>query len=352
MKKILIINLGKEYGGAETLIRNITYHLKQFDISLCVDKDGEFYRKNLILKENILPCSAKKFQYILSIFEIIKYVKKNEIDIIHTHGTPANIIGALCKLIYKCKFIVTIHSDLDYDFSGKKLKIYKKIEKIICYFSDEIVTVSEDLRTKLFLRNIKKKIKVIHNGIDVKISNEEISKDIFTFLFVGRMSKVKNLELLLGGMNHLKNNNYLFKCNIIGEGEEKDKLSKIISNYNLDNYVDFVGFQENVSSYMRNSDLLLITSKMEGIPLVIIEAFANNLPVLASRVGGIPEMIINEKNGFLFDVNNTNEFYQKLIQIIQGNYDLDIIRENAYNDYFEKWNIDHMINQYVLLYNK
>ena len=353
MKKVLIINLGKEYGGAETLIRNIIHHIDEVEVLLCVDKNGQFYNKDLRFKNNILICSTKNIHYISSIFKIIKYVKNNKIDVIHTHGTPSNIVGIICKLVCKCKFIVTIHSDLDYDFSGNKLKIYKIVEKMTCRFSDQIVTVSKDLSNKLSLRNIKNEINIIHNGIKANVTSiERKTKNVFTFLFVGRLSEVKNIELLLDGMNYLKTKLYSFECFIVGDGEQKERLMEITDNYGLVDCVHFVGFKDDVSSYMKKADLLLVTSRMEGIPLVIIEAFANKLPVLASRVGGIKEIITDELNGILFDVNNPSEFYQKLEEIIKEQKNLNMVRENAYEDYCEKWNIECMIQKYILLYKQ
>lgn len=354
-KKILIIDIGKEYGGAEIMIENLISAINdEVDISLVVNDNGIF-KKNVLSKYNInVLCIRNSLKKLLSnIIKIKKYVKENNIDIINVHGIIAGLIGVSVKRTGKVKLIATIHSDLKYDFNGIKKLIYYWIEKIVVNNCDEVITVSNNLNNKIFKRH-HIKAKTIYNGIkcdNLELKAKKQSEDKFIILFVGRLTKVKNVELLLKGLKYLKNNNIKFECNIVGDGEEKEKLIEIAQNYKIDNYVKFLGFRSDVNKFMKKSDVLIITSHMEGIPMVIIESFLNRLPVVASNVGGIPEMITNNYNGILFDKNNEVEFKNCLLSISRISKEkMTYICENAYLEYEKKWCIEVFKDSYLKIF--
>ena len=101
---------------------------------------------------------------------------------------------------------------------------------------------------------------------------------------------------------------------------------------------------------MSKSDLLIMTSNMEGIPLVILEAFSNSLPVISSNVGGVVEMIDNGVNGILYDLNEEFILSEILIDIMDNKYNLDEIRNYAFKEYMNKWTREVMLDKYKKLY--
>lgn len=355
-KKVLIIDLGKSYGGAEKLIENLLVGLRNdFDMRIAINLKGEFILKSNIIDEfNKITLINTKKTIIKNIFSLIKYIKRERIDIIHCHGTPSNAIGILLKKLCKVKFISTIHSDLNYEFDGIKKLIYLKIEKLMLKYCDECITVSENLKNKIIKRYGKEedKFKLIYNGIEIN-NLADIncnSNTAFTFLFVGRLVEIKNIPLLLEGLKFLKDNKRDFYCNIIGEGEERDNLEKLSVDFGINDNVNFLGFKSNIQEYMINSNALILTSKMEGIPITIIEAFANKLPVIASAVGGITEMIVDGENGVLYDIQEKEKFFKILLDIIDNKINLCEIKENEYKIYLSKWNREKMLYNYNNIY--
>ena len=125
------------------------------------------------------------------------------------------------------------------------------------------------------------------------------------------------------------------KCNIIGDGSQKSDLEFQITQLGLKDTITLLGYKENVNEYIANSNLLIMTSIMEGIPMTIIEAFANKTAVLASDVGGISEMIQDNFNGILFESG-------KLQLIINKEINISNIERNAYRDYCNKWSLERM----------
>ncbi|GAA0818610.1 glycosyltransferase [Clostridium tertium] len=355
-KKILMIDLGKSYGGAEKLIENIVIGLKEeFEFTLALDNNGEFREKSHIVREcDIIYLTNDIKNLLFNVIKLRNYVNANKIDIIHCHGTPSNLIGLILKKICRVKFITTIHSDLMYEFYGKKRSIYSRIERNTLENCDCAVAVSGDLNSKLKKRCKKNRenILLIRNGIDVK-KNCNIKKndnEMFKFLFVGRLVEIKNIPLLLDGLKYVKGVNSRFICNIIGDGEERESIEVLIKNLDLSDNVKLLGYKDNIQEYMLESDALILTSKMEGIPITIIEAFANKIPVVSSAVGGVLEIVENNKTGVLYSLDDKFKFYNILLEFVNGEYKYSDIVENAYDEYLNKWNCNVLIQEYKKIY--
>lgn len=355
-EKLLIIDLGKAYGGMEKLLENLILGFRnEFEITLAINSCGEFNEKSNIFNEcKVLKFNNNSKTFIKTIWKLVKYVKTEKIKVIHCNGTPSNIIGMVLKKFLDVKFISTIHSDIVYEFEGRKRFIYLKIEKMTAKYANCVVSVSADLEKKLKCRHNKDsdKFKTIYNGVDFgndqrigESKNEELK-----ILFVGRLVEIKNIEYLLENIHSFKNSNRKFSCDIIGEGELKEDLKRMCSEKGITEYVNFLGYKDNIKDYMNNSDLLVMTSKMEGIPLVIIEAFSSMLPVISSSVGGIVEMIEHNKTGILFDLNENDKLSKILIDISNDKYDLNKISQCAFDEYKNKWTREAMITRYRELY--
>lgn len=357
MKKILIIDLGKSYGGAEKLIENIINELKDnIEFTLLLDKNGEFLQRSNSLNDfKIITFNNNIKTLIINIIKIIKLVKYESYDVVHCHGTPSNLFGIILKRVLKIRVISTIHSDLEHEFTGKKKRIYLRIEKETVKSFDYVTVVSKNLQQKLNNRcNSKSRnnIKLIYNGINVNthIEPEFLGNEEFKILFVGRLVEIKNIPLLLNTLAKIRKKYTDFKCYIIGEGDEENKLKELTKSIELEKNVCFLGFKNNIEGYMKSCDVLIMTSKMEGIPLTIIEAFANKLPVVSTEVGGVKEMISHNETGILFKSESAVELEKILLDIIARKYNLNDISENAYKEYKNKWKSNVMSTKYYKLY--
>lgn len=354
--KLLIINLGKAYGGMERQIESLLVGLEnEFDITLIVNLNGEFVQKSKLINDyNVIKINNSIKTFYKTIINITKYVKREDIKIVHCNGSPANIVGIILSKVLKVKFISAVHSDIFYEFKGLKKFIYKIVEGITARYAKNVVAVSNDLQGKLRYRHKKytDKFVVVYNGVTYEKENfkASINSNKFKILFVGRLVDIKNIEYLLESIYKLKDTRFQFECNIIGEGELREELINICIEKGIESYVNFLGFKENIQEYMLNSDLLVMTSKMEGIPLVIIEAFANKLPVVSSAVGGICEMIEDNHNGILFNLSDKDELAKIFLDIFNNKYDLNEIKENAYEEYKNKWTREVMLGEYKRLY--
>ena len=165
-------------------------------------------------------------------------------------------------------------------------------------------------------------IAVIPNGIDLNkvkclstqdVRNElGIKKDRKIILFVGVLRPIKGLPYLIKAMTIIKDKNK--KLLLVGDGEERDQLEDLVKKLKLEKYVTFIGKvpYDDVFKYMVVSDILVLSSLSEGLPNVILEAMAAGLPIVATRVGGIPDIVKDGENGFLIDPKNPEQIAEKI----------------------------------------
>ena len=142
---------------------------------------------------------------------------------------------------------------------------------------------------------------MVYNGVNEldKETKVNFSKQGFNILFVGRLEEVKGIKELISALKILQDLNQDFNCNILGDGTLKDWIKVYLIKYNLSKRVFVHGVVNNVDQFMANSDVLILPSIREPLGNVIIEAANHNLPVIASNVDGIQEIVVNNSTGIL-----------------------------------------------------
>jgi len=251
----------------------------------------------------------------------LKISKKS--DIIHAQWALSGLVGVFIKMFIKKPLIITIRgSDLKY---ALKSSLFKRIIMFVFRRADYIIAVSEDLKKDIALLGIENnKISMIPNGIDTDLfklrSKALIRKklklplDKKIILFVGRLTKDKGISYLIQAFNKL---DHSFLLLLIGFGPDKPFFRKITEK---NNNITFLGEKEHdqVAEYMNASDVFILPSLSEGRPNVILEAMASGLPIIATNVGGIPEMMQGNKNGFLIKKSNVNDIITAVRKIFDN----------------------------------
>lgn len=206
----------------------------------------------------------------------------------------------------------------------------------------------------LRIRNITSDI-VIYNGVSDFIDNKRINEDLFTILHIASINENKNQEILIESINRLKNINKCEKkivvkfVGTISDNNYYKYLLNLIDKYELCDTFFFIGSTNDIKSLLNSSNLLVLTSKIEGFPLVILEAFSASLPVISSNVGGINEQIDQNINGYLYESNNNIELANYLIQLINNESIRKNFAINNRNKYLSNFTLDKMNNNYKLI---
>ncbi|MBW9221857.1 glycosyltransferase [Methanothermococcus sp. SCGC AD-155-C09] len=243
-------------------------------------------------------------------------IKKYGIEVIHSHyAFPQGFLGALLSRRYKLPHVLTLHG------SDVLLLSKNPIGRIFFNYAikhcDRIICVSNYLKEQL-PKDYRSKTEVIYNGVDFNIF-QDIGVDEDYGLFVGSLVLQKGLPTLI---NAIKDIDFNFK--IIGDGPLFNDIRNYITRKNIKN-IELLGRRDHleVSEYIKRCSFLVLPSISEGLGMTLLEAMASGKCVIGSNVGGIPELIIDNYNGFLFEVNNSRMLRER-IEILVNDRDLRI----------------------------
>ena len=312
----------------------------------------------------------RPFYDIKAYFEIKKLLKNWQPNVLHLNSSKAGVLGCLAarnikiyspsegrptartaevegsKMAFdsaplrsdnKILVIYTVHGAVfEASFSWLSRKMFLGIEKLTAEYKNKIICVSEHDRTLWLKYKVApdEKLVTIHNGIDLNISflpkeearkkllghNCEQCKNCQIIGFIGYFYPEKNLETLIEAFTKLLTKNYQLKTKllIIGNGPQENSLKFKVQSSKLNEKILFLGALPGASKYLKAFDVFVLPSIKEGLPYTILEAMAAGVPVVASAVGGIPELIQDSVNGFLIKPKDAEALAKKILQIIEN----------------------------------
>ncbi|UCG55027.1 MAG: glycosyltransferase family 4 protein [Dehalococcoidia bacterium] len=256
--------------------------------------------------------------------KVLYLLKKISPDIVHVQNLGVGIPGVLAKRLLKKPFTAW----------GRGSEVYlpwrfrKIILKLVLRNADAVIALTEDMKNemrKVFDRDIL----VIPNGIDLEnfksLSREESQRKLQikeggkTILFVGKLHPIKGVKYLIQAMDIIKQRSGSTRLLLVGNGEERDELIGLVRDLNLGDYITFIGMipNEKVPEYMVASDVFVLPSLSEGFPMVSLEAMASGLPIVATKVGGLPGIVKEGQNGFLVEPKNSKEIAEKMWLLLE-----------------------------------
>ena len=275
--------------------------------------------------------------FLRNLHEVV-LISNQKPDHIHAHWSKSTDFALLVFLLTDIPFTFTTHRIEIYDQPSKNIKIKSELAK-------KHITVTED--NKRYLINHFKidinDIAVVHSAIDfTKNYPVADSKGKNTILTIARLEKIKGLDVLIRACSILKEDNYIFQCQIIGDGSERDNLIGMIKKLNLTRDVILTGnkTQKEVIELLAGAKLLVLPSRSEAWPNVFTEAMACRVPIIGTNVRGIPEIIEDGVNGFLVNPDNVDMLVEKIKILITNESLRRKFIEGGYQKAFEQFNLD------------
>lgn len=263
-------------------------------------------------------------KYFLLFLHSFFFSFSKKVSIIHLHFVfPTGLILLPISFLTRKKIVVTAHGSDVIGASKFKKKMLKKIFKI----SNEIIAVSSFIKSEIESLGIdSSKIHVINCGVDQNLffpNNKNqakeklnLNKDKKHVLFLGNVLDVKGIFTFCEVVKKSINRSDIH-FSIVGDGPAKEKAKKILTNYSNVSFYPAIPKKE-VPNWFNASDVFIFPTKKEAFGLVALESLACNTPVIASNVGGVPETIENENNGFLVHPDDSDEFYEKMMVLIDN----------------------------------
>ncbi|MBU6415150.1 glycosyltransferase family 4 protein [Patescibacteria group bacterium] len=339
-KKILYVITKSVWGGAQKYVFDLTTHLskEQFDVAVVCGGNGALVQK--LIEKNIRVISIPYLERdinvgkeLCSFFSLLKIFMREKPDVIHLNSSKAGALGAIAALKYKLltlnfksKTIFTAHG---WGFNEDRPEWQKLIIIVASWlgalFQNKIICVSQyDYESALRYHIApKRKLVMIHNGIEIDEKyflprNEarqtlHIPKHAFVVGTVAELTNNKGLAYLLEAAIKIQETVLFY---IIGEGENRKQLEEYITKHNANKKIILAGFVSDASRYLKAFDAFILPSTKEGLPYTLLEAAAAGLPLIGTRVGGIPEIIDDGKNGFLVPPKNSDALTDAIKKLV------------------------------------
>lgn len=321
-------------------------------------KELENVDKKITIPIQRTPFSIKN---IFSIFELRRIIKKNDYEIIHCHTPMGSVVTRLAaKYIKKGSrpFVVYTAHGFHFFKGASKVNwlIYYNIEKVLSKYTDLILTINNEdyrLAKEKFYCNIEY---VPGVGIDLSkfipkteslyVLNRKkigISNSSFVITYVAELSNRKNQEVLISAMSRLCEKYDNLKLYLIGDGPNVEEYKNLVKQLNLEDDVIFSGYQSDVTKYLYASDMLVSSSKQEGLPVNILEGMSIGLPIVVSNCRGNIDLIKNGYNGLIVE-NDSMSFEQAIEKIFLDKNLRDKLGEKNLLE-IKKYSLQDVVNQ-------
>lgn len=344
---VLHVIVGGEINGGERYLLSIIDNMSKDNYRLffiCSEEQKKFLdelrNRNL---ETLAVNMESKFR-INTVFQIRNFIRVKKIKIVHTHGTRGSFYGRLAARWAGVPIIIsTVHSSLyNYPVGRMKKKMYTYLDRLTACFCDKIICVSGALADEMVKRSKINpgKILIIHNGVELKrfdqigdtsylLTESNTNSEDERIGAIGRLSYEKGHASLLKAVARLKKSFPRLKCLIVGDGPLREELEELCRELGISQNCIFLGARRDIPEILSILDLVILPSISEGLSMVLLESMAARCPAVASRVGGIPELIEDGKTGLLVEPENPLALAEAIRSLLENKDKAKEISSNA-----------------------
>ena len=339
-------------GGIASVIRN--YYLENLKsdnkIKIFLLKTNYYKDKNIL---------AEIMIFFKSFFNACILMRRMHIIHIHSSSGPSFIRKSLFLILSKIlnkKVIFHIHSsNFDDFFFNRNTLLNFYIHKIL-HLSDLVLTLCSDWEIKLRKTFSGINIKTIHNPIIISdfshSKTQKLNGKNFQILFLGFLVPSKGIFDIFEIIKFfLKNSEINIQFIIAGKGDLENYVIDSIKKYKLNKIVKYVGWVSGVEKQklLENSDILLLPSYNEGMPICILEAMSYSLPIISTKIAGIPDLVSNDFNGYLFEPGQIEQFYQALLNLYKNRQLVLRLGRNSYKK-VQSFSTDKIFKKLIRIY--
>lgn len=378
--KILYCITKSNWGGAQKYVYDLATSLPKDSYEVAVVLGGEGTLAEKLRLSGIRTISIENLSRNISflkdlsvLFKLIKIFRKERPDIIHLNSSKMGQLGTLAGRVARVpKIIFTGHG---WAFNEDRSKLQKKIIYLLhlltIALAHQTIAVSEQTKNQIAKGNsYSHKIITIRNGLaeinffDRAIARKKIQAKLpFDFevkdrLWLGTISELhknKGLKYLIEAIHLLDvaadDRSSLPMVIIIGDGEKREKLEQRITRYNLEDTIFLVGRIDEAERYLKAFDIFTLTSITEALPYVILEAGQAGLPIIASGVGGIPEIINDMENGILVRPKEPEEIVKAINFLLEKPDKMKLFGQNIEKKIRADFSKETMVKKTMELYN-
>lgn len=308
-----------QVGGAENQVVQLASHLPadRFETHVITfsEREGGF-RAALPAHVRYWCMRYRRRSAPLGWWRLYKYLRDNKIDVLQCHMYSAALPGVIIGRLAGVQVVLTT----EHGKNSWKTWWHHAIERwLITPLTDFRVAVSEDIKRLRIAQDgvPASKIGVIDNAVDTDVPQVDPSRPVAIIGSLGRLVDAKDYPTLIQAMRQLREAGREVRAVIAGEGEERQGLQALIQELDLEDHVRLLGVQP-AAVFFRGIDLFVMSSCREGVPVALLEAMAHGLPIVATRAGGIPEVIRDGVDGLLCPIESPDELAQAISKMLDS----------------------------------
>ena len=369
VKVLHLIDSGGLY-GAENVVLNLSWGLEKLNCQSvvgCFAYKGKTHpevgmKAESLGLENVFFELQNKVDLTCAL-KVAAYCKRANVSIVHSHGYKPSLICMLMSAFYRIPYIITCH--LWYT-DNARLKLYTFLEKISMFFAKKVIGVSDEIVADLAKAGVQPtKLTVIDNGIDTEVLQtsrqyDELAlrqelgllKDTFVIGSLGRLTQQKDYPTLLQAAAELLKERRDVEFIVAGEGELQSELVALSHTLGIQNKFHFVGFRNDKEDLLKLIEVFVLTSLDEGLPIALLEAMAVKIPVVVTKVGGIPKVVKHGENGMLIEKGDFFQLKEDLVALMDDRHLREDLGTKGHEIVVQKFSIAQMTKKYLGVYQQ
>jgi glycosyltransferase involved in cell wall biosynthesis len=339
MARVLIISPEQYIGGSGIYVAKILRHLiRRHDLRLLLHPSDEAiqYLQQEVPGAAITTMEMTYRHFVQLLIKLRRLIHQQQIEMMHINGRRLVVLAPFIKLFCpKVKILSTFHSTY-FNSEERLVKAFALwlLHLVPVHCCDCVIVVSEKIyRERKWQLLPGRKIRLIKNGIDVEhfMFSDEIRKqfrqeirqqyDLNHAVVIGEVARLvrgKGQHILLEAIARCRQKGYNFKALLVGEGPNRTELESLSRHLQIEPSIIFIGHQSDTRPFLAAMDVFVLPSLNEGLPLSLLEAMASGLPVVAARIGGIPEVIADGRTGLLVPPNDAETLALRLQELCEN----------------------------------
>jgi glycosyltransferase involved in cell wall biosynthesis len=279
-------------------------------------------------------------------------------DIVHAHGYKADIYVYLALLRLGIPLVSTCHTWYDNDFL---VSLYGKADRFVLRKYSRIVAVSDEVKQRLLKAGVRgEKICLVRNGIDLRpfddavpALREDLTPDRKLIVgLIGRLAWEKGIDIFLRAAARVLVEFPGAKFVIVGEGPDKDKLERLVDELNIRESVSMLGRRDDMPAVYASLDVMVSSSRQEGLPMAILEGMASRLPLVATAVGEVPTVVLDGSTGVLVPAEDADLLAAGIVELLRDPEKRTRLGAAARRRIEEEYSAERMTADYLRVYGE
>ncbi|KZZ71147.1 hypothetical protein A3765_15050 [Oleiphilus sp. HI0130] len=360
MKKVFLLRATGQVLGAEKVVLELAEELPKHGyhpiIGIPVEHGvkPDLYHAAIKQGSEVFTFDIRSAFDLRAIKKIKAFIRKNEIDIIHSHGYREDFYTLFGS--GPAKKIATNHL---WKKSNRKLRLYALLDSIMLRRFDKVVAVSQPILEEMKQKNIPSdKLYCISNGIKLKESEElknireelDLKENAYLIGTLSSLTTEKGIDTAIKALALITDQLPQARLIVTGDGRERDNLEELARNLSITDKVLFLGRREDTHRILKSLDMFVMPSLKEGLPIALLEAMAARLPIIATKVGDIPK-VINKLNGVVIEASIPHLLAEEVQYLYKNPTTAKTLGEKAYETVKNEFSASSMTRKYADLYD-